>query len=308
MASSPARDFSALKSKVKRTVWGCGSIAHLITSSTYAVTVRDFTLLIMGCKKQCEWLKALEIFDVLRKVGAGQLKLHSPSATPPAPNFYSYSAVVSVCCKTGALPAALNLLCLMKEESQKDKSLAPDKTTYRQLITAAKRWRNMELVLVLFGESKERGLQLDQQCLRCCLEADIELGRWGHALDVMDEVLRTSSSEDAVPGKELHAVFEEIVSGCARSGEVDLAVEALLTMQVLELEPGEKVLNAVMMAAERAEDVQLAEELYQELWKKTCEVPDQVTASFVRLLEKSGNWEYAQYVAGRGWDMKGDGR
>lgn len=303
MATCPARDFGALKSKIKRTEWGTGRVAQIITSSSYPVTVRDFTLLIMGCKKQCEWLKALEIFDVLRRVGAGELKLLGRAAEhAPAPNFYSYSAVVSVCCKTGALPAALSLLCLMKQEAQKDESLAPDETTYRQLITAAKRWRNMELVLVLFEEAKLRGLEVDQHCLRCCLEASMGLGRWSQALDIVDKLVHCGS-EEGLSGEELQSQFLDIVRGCGDSGEMNLIVEVLLTMQVLGLEPGVEVLTAVMLAAERAEDVKFGMELYQELCDKACEVPRQALDSFVRLLEKSGNWEYAVFVAGRTQEM-----
>lgn len=244
--------------------------------------------------------------------------------TSLSPNFYTYSAVISVCSKSGAIPTALKIFSEMKVTCQKDKSMAPDGSIYRLLISAARNSGNHELVLELFNEAEGLGLVLDECTLMCALSASMQLKLWSKVAEILNLLQYVWVQEDGIKNRtstkwesgkdkekrksegqafERRDCYLRIIDGCAENGDSKLAVEIMLTMQMVGEQIDEPALSGVMKAAAAAGDADTGLSVLHQMLVHGFEIPHKTQNCLMKLLWSTGRNEDACMVSGLLEDM-----
>lgn len=299
-----AKDFPSLRRMVKKALPGSGRVASVIKSAQFRITERGITVLIVTCRKRREWRKAVEIFNAVPLTGSSEEGGH-PALVP---NFYTYSAVISVCSKSGALETAMGLFREMQWMAEEDVRLKPDASIYRLIIASARNYGEYGLAVDMYHEGVCAGLDFDLWTLECALVSCVELREWRTMLDVVGEMPRVMDreGENAEEGEEMDeqgavCVREQyllILESCRVSGDVDLAVETMLTMQMMGEELDSHVCESVMKAVEVAGDNAAGLGLLHEMMEHHIEISIECEASLMRLLQSTGKWKEAQNVSG----------
>lgn len=225
-----------LAEAVKTASLGDGSIKLLIDSASFEVCPRGLTRLIMACRNSRQWGKALEILDVVR---SGKL------AMVPKPNFFAYSATISVCCKAGRAVEALQLLEDMNIAAKGDPSLAPDSVVYRLIISCCVKTQRYKAAFNMFRDMSDEGIEPDDQTLGHLLTAFASRKEWKVAMDLIDRVHGRST---ALPLSQ----YNKTIAAMAADRELNAATEVFLMMQMMDVDPDVDTYQHLIHAIEHA--------------------------------------------------------
>lgn len=228
----PAEDLPGLVRAMKSALPGDGSIETLIDSATFDITSREFTRLITACRSPKQWRKAIEILEVAKRM--------DPSSCAHS-NFFTYSAAISVCCKSGRLKEGLRLLREMKDASANNPSLAPDSVVYRLLVACCMKHGKDRQAVDSFWECVHAGLEPDDQTLQHALKALTHLKEWRMAGDVLDKL---HGRRGGLPLQQ----YSKFIEACCADGNLQMATEVLLTMQMVGVSPDVQICGIMLLA------------------------------------------------------------
>lgn len=244
-------DMRGLRRALKHIDTENGGVARAIESSTFDLSERGFTMLIVSCRRCGRWRTAMEIFKVM--------KGDSMRAKGVRPNFYTYSSLISVCCSAGACSQALGLYKEMKREAEKDPSLRPDVEVYSTLIAACHRRHRASNVMDLYDTMQQECPDaITTKTMLCVLEACGDAGFWERGFDMLDMIM---DQETAVPS----TTYIRLLSSCADQGDVQTAVEVFLAMQMAGVCPDPITCHHMVRAAAAAEDLQACLDLVRSM-------------------------------------------
>lgn len=244
-------DMRGLRRALKHIDTGNGSVARAIEASTFDLSERGFTMLIVSCRRCGRWKTAMEIFRVM--------KGESMRAKGVKPNFYTYSSLISVCCSAGACNQALGLYREMKREAEKDSSLKPDATVYSTLIAACHRRHRAQNVVDLHDNMVQDCPDVEStKSLLCVLEACGEAKLWDRAFTMLDMLME---NEQPVP----LTTYIRLLSSCADQGDMQTGVEVFLAMQMAGVCPDPITCHHMVRAAAAAEDPKACLELVRSM-------------------------------------------
>lgn len=300
-----AKDFPSLRRMVKKALPGSGRVASAIRTAQFQITERGVTVLIVTCRKRREWRKAVEIFNAVPLTGSNEQGGH-PALVP---NFYTYSAVISVCSKSGALDTAMGLFREMQAAADRDAKLQPDASIYRLIIASARNYGEYALAVDMYKEGICVGLDLDLWTLECAVMSCMKLGEWRTALDILEKIPRALEREEQKQaevdgemerqeaGMCVREQYALILNSCRVSGDVDLAVETMLMMQMMGEQLSPLMCDSVMMAAEVARDTATGLSLLHEMIEHQIEISMECEACLMRLLQSNGKVKEAQNLS-----------
>lgn len=234
--AAEVEDLPGLVKAMKSALPGDGSIESLIDSATFDITSREFTRLITACRSPKQWRKAIEILEVAKRM--------DPTSSSHS-NFFTYSAAISVCCKSGRLKEGLRLLKEMKEASMENPSLAPDSVVYRLLVACCMKHGKHRQAVDCFWECICTGLEPDDQTLQHALKAMIGLKEWSMAGDVLDKL---HGRRGGLPLQE----YTKFITACCADGNLQMATEVLLTMQMVGVSPDMQICGIMLLAIRAA--------------------------------------------------------
>lgn len=266
-----------LLSAVRGAPAGTGEVRRVIEAASFKVCSRDITRLITSCKSMKQWEKAIEILDVTRQ---GYHSLHNVSK----PNFFTYSAAISVCCKTGRLVEADRLLEEMKVAAGCDPSLSPDRVVYRMLVSCCAKADRVDRVLELHEEMERLGVEADDQTLKHVLTAQINVRNLEAAIAVMDQMHQK--------GKELSVKqYAHMISACSEVGNLNMAIELFLIIQMQEVQPCQHICHYLMEAIEAASEPSIGVQLLQEMLEASIPVHMATYVCLIRAVASSDMFE-----------------
>lgn len=232
--AAAATSLSKLRRAVKAAEPGNGSTRAAIQSANFVISAREFTRLIRSCRNTGQWEKALEILEVVRmgdpKVGA-------------APNFFTFSAAISVCSKSRRVAETLWLLDEMKAAAKVDSSFQPDTVVYRLVIMCCTREGEHAMALNLFAEMSDGGIEADDQTLEHVLAALIHSMAWERAIQILDKM----HARGMVLALDQYNRF---IESCSKEGDLSTATEVFLMMQMVGVEPDSNSCCHIMYAIE----------------------------------------------------------
>lgn len=272
----PAGSMQALRRALKYARVGTGEIAKAIESCSFDIRERGFTMLIVTCRRSGRWRKAMEIFETMR----GKVI----SARGVKPNFYTYSALISVCCNAGACAKAIEIIEEMTPGLGRDSSVEPDVGIYRAVISACLRFERFKSVLDLHYTMLKRGVPQDEVILLCVMDAFLKFKKWHSAADVMDELHAMGAT---IPMKH----YTNFLSCCAEEGDLDMALEVFLTMQMVGVQPTPAICHQVMIAVRAADQPTIGVELLGEMHREDIDVSLDTYNCLLWTLAAAGQWE-----------------
>ncbi|GMH41415.1 hypothetical protein BSKO_09325 [Bryopsis sp. KO-2023] len=272
----PAGSMQALRRALKYARVGTGEIAKAIESCSFDIRERGFTMLIVTCRRSGRWRKAMEIFETMRG------KVISTRGVKP--NFYTYSALISVCCNAGACAKAIEIIEEMTPTLGRDSSVEPDVGIYRAVISACLRFERFKSVLDLHHTMLKRGVPQDVVILLCVLEAFLKFKKWRQAADAMDELHAMGVT---IPMKH----YTHFMSCCAEDGNLYMALEIFLTMQMADVRPTSAICHQVMLAVRASDQPAIGLELLREMHREDIDVSLDTYNCLLWTLAASGQWE-----------------
>lgn len=235
-SAEPVEDLAGLVRAMKTALPGDGSIETLIDSATFDITSREFTRLITACRSPKQWRKAIEILEVAKRTDASNC-VHS--------NFFTYSAAISVCCKSGRLKEGLRLLEEMKGAAEDNPSLAPDSVVYRLLVACCMKHGKHRQAVDCFWECVRAGLEPDDQTLQHALRALVGVKDWEAALEVLDKL---HGRRGELPLQE----YSKMITAACADVRLEVATEVLLSMQMVGVEPDMQICGIMLLAIRAA--------------------------------------------------------
>lgn len=258
-------DLPGLMKAVKAALPGDGTIEAMVDSAPFEISSREFTRMITACKGLKQWKKALEILEVAKQK-------HMSGC--PQPNIFTYSAVISVCCRSGRLQEGLRLLDEMKSAAKANSALAPDSIVYRLLVGCCLKLGRYNQVVDLYQECVDAGLEPDDHTLQHVLNALIYLKEWKNAADVMDML---HVRRGCLPVQQYNVFIE----ACCNVDNLEMATEVLLTMQMLGVSPNVHTCRHIVQAIEAAGLPELGVQFVKDAQSCGIRVP---LATLVRVL------------------------
>lgn len=273
-------DMRALRCRLKTAGIGTGQIRALIESSTFDLTERGFTMLIVSCRRSCKWKKALEIFATM--TGA---KIRGRGVRP---NFYTYSSLISVCCAAGACREALTLLEEMRKLAEADAEFKPDNEVYRALVNACHEVRRHTDIMHLYNiMQKDQVANIAPETYLVVLQAAAETGCWTKGFQVLDML---NQHKIDVPNK----VYNALLSTCAEKGAVQIAVEVFIGMQMAGVSPDPTGCDHMISAAVAARDTHMCCELISSMESAEIAVVPNTYNRVLGLLLENGSQKAAE--------------
>lgn len=267
---------------VKAAPCGTGAVSEAIKAATFEISDRDVTRLIMACRNLKQWRKAIEVLDAARQ-GNGLVGTVQP-------NFFTYSAAISVCCKCRRLMEAMELLEEMKEAGRIDPNFYPDSVVYRLLISCSAKEGRPNKVLELHQDMIASGIEPDDQTLLLVLTALIEVREWRGAADILD---RIHARQEVLPLDR----YTQFIAACAKDGNLQMATEVFLTMQMVGLEPDARTCHHIMHAIEEAQHPGLGIQLVEDTMSSGITLRMETFVSLIRAVTQSGLLELLPSVA-----------
>lgn len=245
---------SMLRKAVKAAVPGTGAVLEAIRSANFSITAREFTRLIRSCRNTGQWEKALEILQVVRQedldVGA-------------RPNFFTFSATISVCSKSRRLEETLWLFNEMKAEAETDASCKPDGVVYRLVIMCCHQENKFDRIVELYIEMSKGGIETDDQTLQHVLSSCMEERAWGVAIDVLDDL----HSRNITLSTEQYA---SLMALCVAEGDMNSAIEVFIMMQMMEVMPDTSCCHSAMSSIKWLGDPCVGIQLLKDM--KSCDI------------------------------------
>lgn len=240
-----------LRLKVKAVSVGTGEVARAICECGFTLSERGITTLIVSCARNHQWERAVEVFQAMSCPAlAARVK----------PNFYIYSALISVCCAGGAFQQALDKLGEMRATAKLDPKLKPDVQLYRILMGSFHAAGRHADVLQLFDMLLEDSVEgYSSQVLLWVLEDAAKGEDWEKAFLVLDKLNELKMD---VPQR----VYTKLLATCAKRREFEIAIELFLGMQMAGIVPDSFSCHNMIAAAASAEpDGRLCVELLQSM-------------------------------------------
>lgn len=266
-------DVSVLLTVIRKASAGTGEVRQALWSAKFGVSARDLTRLISSCKGPKDWEKAIEILEVARNGNQDNIDIVKP-------NFFSYSAAISVCCKSRRLDEAIGLLEEMKLAGVNDSSLMPDTVIYRMLISCCSKEDRMGQVLGLYADMERQGVVADRQTLMPVLGALIVEREWNRAADTLD---RIHQDGDALPV----TWYNDFIAGCAQDGNLNMSIEVFLMMQMMTVEPTACTFYYLMQAIELAQHPAMGIDLVRQMLDAGATLCMGTYISLIRIIVKS---------------------
>lgn len=229
-------DLPGLMKVVKAALPGDGAIEAAVSAVPFEISSREYTRMITACKGLKQWKKAMEILEVAKR----KRMLGSPQ-----PNIFTYSAVISVCCRSGRLREGLKLLDEMKCSAVENGSLAPDSIVYRLLVGCCLKQGKYSRAFELYQECMRTGLEPDDHTLQHILNALIFMKDWKQAADIMDML---HVRRGCLPVQQ----YNVFIDACCTDNNLEMATEVLLTMQMLGVSPNVHTCRYIVQATESA--------------------------------------------------------
>lgn len=226
----------SIRHAVKMATAGTGEVGEIIKSAECAVPPKEFTKMIRTCRDTQDWQKALDILDVARSED-------SEEGSPL--NFFTLSATISVCCKSGRVSEALSLLEEMKVRGEKDAAYRPTSAVYRLVIMSCVKGGQLGKSMSIFEEMLQRGVHPDDDTLVHVLSAMIEEQQWEMGVRTMDRVHGRGTAFTVEQ-------YNYFISSCAVEGNLDTVTEVLIMMQMAGVEPNSLTCHHVILSAEKS--------------------------------------------------------
>lgn len=269
-----------LKRAVMAADIGAGEINSVLSSASSTVTDRDITLMILACKKNRNWRKALEIFRFSRTIATESGK---------TPSFFTFSATLSVCCRARKVEEALNLLNEMRLAAEADASLEPDAMVYRHIISCCVHEQKYVTALQVYTEMCKRGTQADDQTLARVITACIREKQWNEGTNVIDKV-------HARGGLLKREEYQEFIEACSADGNLEVVTEVFLMMQMAGVEPGGEIVYHVMQAIEDAKCPLEGTQLLESLLSGGEDVSMETLLCLIRTIHSTESYELLQPI------------
>lgn len=240
---------SSIKSVLRMAKPGTGAIRRAIQSADFVIPGREFTRLIRDCRNTKQWEKALEILEAVRLGGptVGEL-----------PSFYTFSATISVCSKSGRVAEALWLLGEMKAAAAKDASIKPDASVYRLVILCCARQNEPAIAVRLLREMSEEGAMPSEDVLQQLLKALVGGVAGKKAVEVLDELHGLGV---ALPV----GCYNSVLKTAANEGDMNTTTEVFLMMQMAGVDPDasscDHMMHAIATASHPVRGLQLLQDM-----------------------------------------------
>lgn len=270
-------NMNALRRALKTADVSKGEIAWAIENSDFNLTERGFTMLIASCKRCRLWKKASEIFNVMKGETIRKRGIE--------PNFYTYTSLISVLCVSGACPQAMKMLMEMRVAAKNNPKLRPDSEVYHVLVEACARANRRADVCRLHDMMVQDGVSRTSiPTLLSILEASSEMGCWGSALRILDELhsLQVDLS---------WRVYSGVLMSCAKKGAVGPAIEVFLGMQMAGTSPNQTTFHHVLQAAIAARDAYTSFELLNCMQDECITIRPTVYSGLLVMLRDEGLWK-----------------
>lgn len=274
------RDSSALRKAVKNAAAGTGMVRKAIESAGFFITGRGYTGLIRDCRNSRQWEKALEILDIVRE---GNESLGGPLS------FYTFSATISVCSKSGRLGETMRLLREMQAAAKSDTALQPDAAVYRLIILCSARLGKCQVAVDLLHEMFQQGLEADVETLKRVLLALVQCGEWKEAvwlLNLIHEGGEVLSSER----------YNDFIGCAADAGETGVAVEVFLMMQMAGVIPNSSSCHCMVYAVQASGDLDTGLHLLRDMHEGGILVYTKTYACLMRASIDAGRQDVLQKV------------
>lgn len=155
------------------------------------------------------------------------------------PNFFTFSATISVCSKSRRLAETLWLFSEMKAAAQTDCSCRPDGVVYRLVIMCCHQESKFEEIVELYIEMSKEGIETDDQTLEHVLSSCMEEKAWRVAMDVLDKL----HSRDITLSTGQYA---SLIRLCVAEGDMNSAIEVFIMMQMMDVMPDASCCHSAM--------------------------------------------------------------
>lgn len=258
-------DLTELKAAVKEAKPGTGEVMQAIKGAGFFITGRGFTRLIRACRNTRQWEKALEILETV--------KLCDDMVGEP-PSFYTYSAVISVCSKSGRLDEAMWVLKEMKAAAEKDLELLPDAAVYRLIILCGVRSQEVKVVRDLLFDMSELGISADEETLKDTLMCMFQNEAWRYGVDVLDDLHRAGASLPL-------GLYNGLLHLSATAGSLEAATDVLIMMQMMGIEPDSTSCHHIIVAAKAAQVPDVGLRFLMDMHESGLEVYPETYASLL---------------------------
>lgn len=259
---------------------GDGEIGSVLSGARSTITDRDITLMILACKKNRNWRKALEIFRYSENMAA---------ESGGKPSFFTYSATLSVFCRARKVEEALRLLREMQEEARTNATLEPDAMVYRHIISCCVHEQKYATALEVYFEMLSRGTQPDDQTLMRVLTACVAEKEWGEGTNVMDKV--HARGEQLKPEE-----YQVFIEACAADGNLGMVTEVFIMMQMAGVEPDGEIVHHVMLAIEEAKCPQMGAQLLDSLLSCGVDISVETMLCLIRTIHSCKQYELLQPI------------
>lgn len=174
------------------------------------------------------------------------------------PNFFTFSATISVCSKSRRLSETLWLFNEMKAAAETDSSCRPDGVVYRLVIMCCHQESKLNEIVQLYLEMTKEGIETDDQTLQHVLSSCMEDKAWKVAIDVLDKL----HSRDITLSTGQYA---SLISLCVAEGDMDSAIEVFLMMQMMEVKPDASCCHSAMSSIKWLGDPCVGIQLLQDM-------------------------------------------
>lgn len=275
-----AEDLTQLTKAVKAAATGTGAVARIMDSASFKLCPRGLTRVIMGCRNSRQWAKAMEILQLARDGTAGL----------PKPNFFAFSAAISVCCRSRRVSETIFLLREMSRSAAQDPSLAPDSVVYRLVVSCCVKEGDHVKALEVFGEMSEGGIMADDQTLVLVLKALTATKQWERAVEVMDGVHgrgRVLSIQQ----------YNQIIGACIMDGDVDNAIEVFLMMQMVGVDVDTYTCDHIMTGMHVAQCPHMALDFLDSMQKCGQTVLPRTCGKLLRVVVDSDRLDFLPRLA-----------
>lgn len=285
---------SVLLTAIRNASAGTGEVRQALWSAKFGISARDLTRLISSCKGPKDWKKALEILEVARNGNQARIDVVKP-------NFFTYSAAISVCCKSRRLDEGMGLLEDMKSAGLEDQSLMPDTVIYRMLMSCCAKEGRMDQVLELHADMQGLEVVADRQTLMAVLGALIVKREWVSAVEILDKI---HEDGEALPV----TWYNDFIAGCAQDCNLSISIEVFLMMQMMLVEPNACTFYHLMQAIELAQYPVMGIDLIRQMLDAGAALYMGTYASLVRAIVNLEQFELLPEVTililqhdGRSW-------
>lgn len=248
-------NISELRKAVKEAEKGTGSVRKAIQSARFFISGREFTGLIRACRNSKQWEKALEILETVRL---------EDSSVGESTSFYTFSATISVCSKSGRLREAMWLLNEMKAAGTKDPSLKPDAAVYRLILLCCVRQGDCKTAVDILDEMFLGGLETDEETLKRVLLGLVQGGSWQHALWLLDEL---HARGETLPTEH----YSDFIRCSVEKDNLTIATEVFIMMQMAGVKPNACICHHIVLGILVSGDLEFALQFVKEM--HACGIP-----------------------------------